>query len=60
MDFLDFRKLLGRGHQDGLSLLYSTVLRNLAISIGMAAGMFGSQAAFMVSLAFLIQPIAAA
>ncbi|MDO8971644.1 MAG: bile acid:sodium symporter, partial [Saprospiraceae bacterium] len=53
-------RLLRLGNQDGLALLYSTVLRNLAISIGMAAGMFGSQAALMVSLAFLIQPIAAA
>jgi arsenite transporter len=46
--------------EDGLALLYTTVLRNLAISIGIAAGMFGSQAAFMVSIAFLIQPVAAA
>lgn len=53
-------RFLRLGNQDGLALLYSTVLRNLAISIGMAAGMFGSQATLMVSLAFLIQPIAAA
>jgi arsenite transporter len=53
-------KVLNLGNQDGLALVYSTVLRNLAISIGMAASMFGSEAALMVSLAFLIQPIAAA
>lgn len=53
-------RLLRLGNPDGLALIYSTVLRNLAISIGLAAGMFGSQAALLVSLAFLIQPVAAA
>jgi len=48
------------GDYDGYALLYSTVLRNVAVSIGLATTMFGSQAAFMVSLALLIQPIAAA
>ena len=48
------------GDYDGFALLYSTVLRNVGISIGLATTMFGSQAAFMVSLALLIQPIAAA
>lgn len=48
------------GDYDGFALLYSTVLRNVGISIGMATTMFGSQAAFMVSLALLIQPVAAA
>lgn len=54
-----FAKAMNLGNKDGLSLLYSTVLRNLAISTGTAAAMFGSQAAFMVSMAFFIQPIAA-
>jgi arsenite transporter len=55
-----FARCLKLRREDGLALLYTTVLRNLAISIGIAAAMFGSQAAFMVSIAFLIQPIAAA
>jgi predicted Na+-dependent transporter len=46
--------------QDGLTLVFSTVLRNLSISIGLAATAFGSNAALMVSLAFLIQGQAAA
>lgn len=41
--------------KDGLTLVFSTVLRNLSISIGLAATAFGSNAALMVSLAFLIQ-----
>lgn len=43
------------GEKDGLTLVFSTVLRNLSISIGLAATAFGSNAALMVSLAFLIQ-----
>jgi len=46
--------------EDGYSLVYSTVLRNLAISMGLAATVFGPKAALMVSLAFLFQPVAAA
>lgn len=46
--------------KDGLTLVFSTVLRNLSISIGLAATAFGSNAALMVSLAFLIQGQAAA
>ncbi len=41
--------------QDSLTLVFSTVLRNLSISIGLAATAFGPNAALMVSLAFLIQ-----
>ncbi len=46
--------------QDALALVFSTVLRNLSISIGLAATAFGPNAALMVSLAFLIQQQAAA
>lgn len=46
--------------KDALTLVFSTVLRNLSISIGLAATAFGSNAALMVSLAFLIQGQAAA
>lgn len=46
--------------QDGLTLVFSTGLRNLSISIGLAATAFGSNAALMVSLAVLIQGQAAA
>jgi len=45
--------------EDGYTFVYSTVLRNLAISMGLASALFDNQAAFMVSLAFLFQPIAA-
>lgn len=51
---------LGRlNREDGYAFVYSTVLRNLAISLGLASALFDNQAAFMVSLAFLFQPIAA-
>lgn len=46
--------------QDALALVFSTALRNLSISIGLAAAAFGPNAALMVSLAFLIQQQAAA
>ncbi|KAF1084300.1 Sodium Bile acid symporter family protein [Sporotomaculum syntrophicum] len=55
--------LVGRklfDEKDSLSLVFSTVLRNLSISIGLAAAAFGTNAALMVSLAFLIQGQAAA
>ncbi len=42
---------------DSFALLYSTVLRNLGISLGLATVTFGSQAALMVSLALLVQPL---
>lgn len=45
---------------DALALVFATVLRNLSISIGLAASAFGPNAALMVSLAFLIQQQAAA
>lgn len=45
---------------DGYALVYSTVLRNLSISIGLAATAFGANAALMIALAFLIQGQAAA
>ena len=41
--------------KDSITLVFSTVLRNLSIAIGLAATAFGSNAALMVSLAFLIQ-----
>ncbi len=44
---------------DSFALLYSTVLRNLGISLGLATVTFGSQAALMVSLAILVQPLLA-
>ncbi|SHN78142.1 arsenic resistance protein [Desulfitobacterium chlororespirans] len=46
--------------KDALTLVFSTVLRNLSISIGLAATAFGANAALMVSLAFLIQAQASA
>jgi ACR3 family arsenite efflux pump ArsB len=46
--------------QDSVTLVFGTVLRNLAISIGLAAAVFGVTAAFMVSLAFLFQGQSAA
>lgn len=54
---------LGRRYfnrQDTLTLIFGTVLRNLAISIGLAATAFGARAALMVSLAFLFQGQSAA
>lgn len=53
-------KLGGFCEKDGYALVYSTVLRNLAISMGIAISAFGYEAALMVSMAFLIQPVAAA
>lgn len=41
--------------EDGYTLIYTTALRSLTISIGLAT-IFGVQAVFMVSLAFLFQP----
>ncbi|MDD4775495.1 MAG: bile acid:sodium symporter [Syntrophomonas sp.] len=46
--------------KDGLTLVFSTVLRNLGLSIGLAATAFGPDAAMMVSLAILLQGQAAA
>jgi len=46
--------------KDSVTLVFGTVLRNLAISIGLAAASFGVTAAFMVSLAFLFQGQSAA
>ena len=55
--------LIGRRYfnrKDSLAFVFSTALRNLSISIGLAATAFGANAALMVSLAFLIQGQAAA
>lgn len=41
--------------KDGYALVYGTVLRNLSISLGMAATFFGPQAALVITLAFIIQ-----
>jgi len=46
--------------KDGLTLVFSTALRNLGLSIGLAATAFGPDAAMMVSLAILLQGQAAA
>lgn len=46
--------------QDALSLVFSIVLHNLSISIGLAAATFGPDAAMMVALAILLQGQAAA
>jgi ACR3 family arsenite efflux pump ArsB len=54
---LTARKLFSE--EDGITFLLSLVLRNLAISIGLAATAFGHQATMMVALAFLIQQQAA-
>ncbi|MEW6410802.1 MAG: hypothetical protein AB1488_11970 [Nitrospirota bacterium] len=48
-------KLSRLSREDGYALTYSTVMRNLTISIGLATT-FGSQAVFISSLAFLFQP----
>ncbi len=40
---------------DGITLVLSMILRNLAIAIGLAASAFGPQTTMMVALAFLIQ-----
>lgn len=53
-------KLAGLTEPDGYALVYSTALRNLGISMGIATSAFGYKAALMVSMAFLIQPVAAA
>ena len=47
------RKLFSE--EDGITCLFSLVLRNLAISIGLAATAFGPQTTMMVALAFIIQ-----
>lgn len=55
--------LIGRAlfkQEDAVTLVFGTALRNLAIAIGLAASAFGPNAALMVSLAFIIQPQAAA
>jgi arsenite transporter len=46
--------------EDAVAFVFGTALRNLAIAMGLAATSFGSNAALMVSLAFIIQPQAAA
>jgi ACR3 family arsenite efflux pump ArsB len=40
---------------DGITLILNAVLRNLAISIGLASTAFGPQTAMLVALAFLFQ-----
>ncbi|TCI56222.1 arsenic resistance protein [Exiguobacterium sp. SH5S13] len=40
---------------DGIALVNGTVLRNLSISIGLAATSFGAEAALLVTLAFIVQ-----
>jgi ACR3 family arsenite efflux pump ArsB len=45
---------------DALVLVFTTVLRNLSISLGMAATVFGPDAALMVAMAFIFQGQSAA
>lgn len=45
---------------EAVALVFSTALRNLSISLGLAATAFGPNAALMVALGFLIQQQAAA
>lgn len=52
------KKLFNR--KDGYALVYSSILRNLSISLGLAATAFGPNAAFMIAVAFLLQPLGAA
>ena len=47
------KKFLDRG--DGIALVNGTVLRNLSISIGLAATSFGAEAALIVTIAFVVQ-----
>lgn len=49
-------RVSGLDRKDGLALVYSTVLRNLGISLGIATVAFGPRAALMVSLAIFVQP----
>lgn len=41
--------------QDGFALVYGTALRNLSIAIGLAATAFGTEAALIVTFAFIVQ-----
>lgn len=55
--------LVGRrffARDDALVLVLTTVLRNLSISLGMAATVFGPDAALMVAMAFIFQGQSAA
>ena len=45
---------------DGLTLVFSTVLRNLSLSLGLAVTVFGADAAMMVATAFIFQGQSAA
>lgn len=45
---------------DAYTLIYSTVLLNLSIALGTGLALFGAQAAFLITLAFIIQVQAAA
>ena len=45
--------------KDSIALIFGSVLRNLAIGIGLAATAFGPDAALLITLAFIIQPPAA-
>lgn len=50
--------LVGRwqfDRNDALALVYGTVMRNLSISLGIAVSAFGSEAALVITLAFIIQ-----
>ena len=52
-------RLIGLNRADSYTLVFSTALRNLGISLGIATVAFGPQAALMISIAFLVQPLLA-
>lgn len=41
--------------EDGLSLIYGTTLRNLSIAMGVGVTSFGTEAALLVTIAFMVQ-----
>ncbi|SEG03046.1 Arsenite efflux pump ArsB, ACR3 family [Caloramator fervidus] len=41
--------------EDAIALVYSTVMRNLSLALGIAASNFGAKAALIVTLAFVLQ-----
>jgi predicted Na+-dependent transporter len=54
---------LGRhlfARNEALVLVFTTVLRNLSLALGLAATVFGSDAALMVAMAFIFQGQSAA
>lgn len=52
------RTLLGRG--DAIAVVYGTVMRNLSIALGIAMTAFGSEAALVLAIAYIVQVQSAA